>query len=99
MEAFLLILQEHLSIQAFNQFWKGQGAMEAGLASAGEDPTLLGLIPEQGSNLLVAFGFTLASRGAERAWRHPLGALRCALENWIVEILLEDEPSIFLVDG
>ena len=68
MEAFLLVLQEQLSIQAFNQFWKGQGAMEAGLASAGEHPTLLGLVPEQSSNLLVAFGFTLASRGAEGAW-------------------------------
>ena len=99
MEAILLILQEQLSIQVFNQFWKGQGAMEAGLASAGEDPTPLGLVPEQSSNLLVAFGFTLASRGAERAWRHPLGALRCALENWIIEILLEDELSVFLVDG
>ena len=59
MEAFLLILQEQLSIQVFKQFWKGQGAMEADLASAGEHPTPLGLIPEQGSNLLVAFGFTL----------------------------------------
>ena len=45
MEAFLLILQEQLSIQAFKQFWKGQGAMEVGLASAGEHPTLLGLVP------------------------------------------------------
>ena len=61
MEAFLLVLQEQLSIQAFNQLWKGQGAMGAGLASAGEHPTLLGLIPEQGSNLLVAFGFTLTA--------------------------------------
>ena len=61
MEAFLLILQEQLSIQAFNQVWKGQGAMGTGLASAGEDPALLGLVPEQSSNLLVAFGFTLAS--------------------------------------
>ena len=93
------MLQEQLSIQAFNQFWKGQGAMEAGLSSAGKDPTSLGLVPEQGSNLLVAFGFTLASRGAEGAWRHPLGALRCALENWIVEMLPEDEPSMFPVDG
>ena len=42
MEAFLLVLQEQLSIQAFNQFWKGQGAMVAGLASAGEHPTSLG---------------------------------------------------------
>ena len=61
MEAFLLILPEQLSIQVFNQFWKGQGAMGAGLASAGEHPTSLGLIPKQGSNLLVALGFTLAS--------------------------------------
>ena len=91
MEAILLILQEQLSIQAFNQFWKGHGAMVAGLSSAGKDPTSLGLVPEQGRNLLVAFGFTLTSRGAEGAWRYPLGALRCALENWIVEILLEDE--------
>ena len=68
MGAFLLVLQEQLSIQAFNQFWKGQGAMEAGLASAGEHPTLLGLVPEQSSNLLVAFGFTLASRGTEGTW-------------------------------
>ena len=68
MEAFLLILQEQLSIQAFNQFWKGQGVMEAGLASAGEDPTPLGLVPEQGRNLFVALGFTLASKGAEGAW-------------------------------
>ena len=72
--------------------------MEAGLSSAGKDPTSLGLIPEQGSKLLVAFGFTLASRGAEGAWRHPLGALRCAFENWIAEILLEDELSVVLVD-
>ena len=99
MEAFLLILQEQLSIEVFKQFWKGQGAMEAGLASAGEHPTSLGLVPEQSSNLLVAFGFTLASRGAEGARRYPLGALRCALENWIVEILLEDELSVFLVDA
>ena len=99
MEAFLLILPEQLSIQAFNQFWKGQGAMGAGLSSAGEHPTSLGLVPEQSSNLLVAFGFTLASRGAEGAWRDPLGALRCAFENWIVEILLEDELQVFLVDG
>ena len=98
MEAFLLVLQEQLSIQAFNQFWKGQGAMGAGLSSAGEHPTSLGLVPEQRSNLLVALGFTLATRGAEGAWRYPLGALRCAFENWIVEILLEDELSIFLVD-
>ena len=61
MEAFLLILQEQLSIQAFNQFWKGQGAMEAGLTSAGERPTPLGLVPEQGSNLLVALGFALTT--------------------------------------
>ena len=85
MEAFLLILQEQLSIQMFNQFWKGQGAMEAGLSSAGKDPTSLVLVPEQGRNLLVAFGFTLAPRGAEGAWRYPLGALRRAFENWIVE--------------
>ena len=98
MEAFLLILQEQLSIQVFNQFWKGQGAMETGLTSAGEHPTSLGLIPKQSSNLLVAFGFTLASRGAEGAWRHPFGTLRCALENWIIEILLEDELSVVLVD-
>ena len=99
MEALLLILQEQLSIQAFNQFWKGQGAMEAGLASAGKDPTPLGLVPEQRSNLLVAFRFTLATRGVEGAWRHPFGTLRCAFENWIIEILLEDELSVFLVDG
>ena len=99
MEAFLLILPEQLSIQVFNQFWKGQGAMGAGLSSAGEHPTSLGLVPEQRSNLLVALGFTLASRGAERAWRHPLGALRCAFENWIIEILLEDEFSVFPVNG
>ena len=68
MEAFLLVLQEQLSIEVLNQFWKGQGAMEAGLASAGKDPTSLGLVPEQGSNLLVALGFTLASRGAEGTW-------------------------------
>ena len=67
MEMFLLVLQEQLSIQAFNQFWKGQGAMGTGLASAGEHPTSLGLVPEQRSNLLVALGFTLASRGAEGA--------------------------------
>ena len=67
MEAFLLILQEQLSIEVFNQFWKGQGAMEVGLASAGEHPTPLGLVPEQGRNLLVALGFTLTSRGAEGA--------------------------------
>ena len=73
--------------------------MEAGLASAGEHPTSLGLVPEQGSNLLVALGFTLTSRGAERTWRYPLGALRCAFENWIVEILLEDELSVVPVDG
>ena len=73
--------------------------MGAGLTSAGEHPTSLGLVPEQGRNLLVAFGFTLASRGAEGARRYPLGALGCAFENWIVEILLEDELSIFLVDG
>ena len=60
MEAFLLVLQEELSIQGFNQLWKRQGAMEAGLASAGEHPTPLGLVPEQGSNLLVPLGFTLA---------------------------------------
>ena len=72
--------------------------MRAGLSSAGKDPTPLGLVPEQRSNLLVAFGFTLASRGAEGARRYPLGALRCALENWIVEILLEDELSVVLVD-
>ena len=99
MEAFLLVLQEQLSIQVFNQFWEGQGAMEAGLSSAGEHPTSLGLVPEQGRNLLVAFGFTLTSRGAEGAWRYPLGALRCAFENWIVEILLEDELSVVPVDG
>ena len=99
MEAFLLVVQEHLSIQAFNQFWKGQGAMGAGLAPAGEHPTPLGLTPKQSSNLLIAFGFTLASRGAEGAWRHPLGLIGCALENWIVEILLEDELSVFPVDG
>ena len=99
MEAFLLVFQEQRGIEGFNQFWKGQGAMETGLASAGEHPTPLGLIPKQGSNLLVAFGFTLASRGAEGAWRHPLGALRCAFDNWIVEILLEDELSVVLVDG
>ena len=98
MEAFLLILQEQLSIQTFKQFWKGQGAMEAGLASAGEHPTSLGLVPEQGRNLLVAFGFTLASRGAEGAWRHPLGLTGGALENWIAEILLEDELSVIPVD-
>ena len=98
MEAFLLVVQEQLSIEAFNQVWKGQGAMGAGLSSAGEHPTPLGLVPEQGRNLLVAFGFTLASRGAEGAWRYPLGALRCAFENWIVEMLLEDELSIFPVD-
>ena len=98
MEAVLLVLQEQLSIQAFNQFWERQGAMEAGLASAGEHPIPLGLVPEQGRNLLVAFGFTLASRGAEGAWRHPFGTLQCALENWFVEILLEDELSTFLVD-
>ena len=63
MEAFLLILQEQLSIEVLNQFWKGQGAMEACLASAGEHPSPLGLVPEQGRNLLVALGFTLASRG------------------------------------
>ena len=68
MEVFLLIDQEQLSIQAFNQFWKGQGAMGAGLSSAGEHPTSLGLVPEQSSNLLVAFGFTFASRGAEGTW-------------------------------
>ena len=61
MEAFLLILQEQLSSQTFNQLWKGQGAMGAGLSSAGEHPTSLGLVPEQGRDLLVAFGFTLAS--------------------------------------
>ena len=99
MEAFLLILQEQRSIQAFNQVWKGQGAMVAGLASAGEHPTSLGLIPEECCDLLVALGFTLASRGAERAWRHPFGTLQCALENWIIEILLEDELSAFPVDG
>ena len=99
MEALLLILQEQLSIEAFNQVWKGQAAMGAGLASAGEHPTSLGLIPEQRSNLLVAFGFTLASRGAEGAWRHPLGLIGGAFENWIVEILLEDELSVFPVDG
>ena len=44
MEAFLLILQEQLSIEVFNQLWKGQGAMGAGLASAGEHPTSLGLV-------------------------------------------------------
>ena len=68
MEAFLLVLQERLSIQTFNQVWKGQGAMVAGLASAGEHPTSLGLVPEQGRNLFVALGFTLASKGAEGAW-------------------------------
>ena len=99
MEAFLLVVQEQLSIQVFNQFWKGQGAMEAGLTSAGEHPTSLGLIPEQGRNLLVALGFTLTPRGAEGAWRYPLGALRCAFEDCIVEILLEDELSVFPVDG
>ena len=99
MEAFLLILPEQLSIQAFNQFWKGQGAMEASLTPAGKDPTSLGLVPEQGRNLLVAFGFTLASRGSEGAWRHPLGLIGCAFESWIVEILLEDELSVVLVDG
>ena len=99
MEALLLILPEQLSIQGINQFWKGQGAMGAGLASAGEHPTSLGLVPEQGRNLLVAFGFTLTSRGAEGAWRHPLGLTGGALEDWMVEILLEDELSVFLVDG
>ena len=99
MEAFLLVVQEQLSIQAFNQFWKGQGAMYAGLPSAGEHPTPLGLVREQSSNLLVAFGFTLASRGSEGAWRHPLGLIGCAFESWIVEILLEDELSVVLVDG
>ena len=99
MEAFLLILHEHLSIEVFNQFWKGQGAMGAGLSSAGEHPTPLGLIPKQSSNLLVALGFTLASRGAEGAWRHPLGLIGGAFENWIVEILLKDDLSIFPVDG
>ena len=99
MEAFLLILQEHLSIEAFNQVWKGQGAMGAGLSSAGKDPTPLGLVPEECCDLLVALGFTLASRGAEGTWRHPFGALRCALESWIVEIFLEDEPSVFPVNG
>ena len=99
MEAFLLILPEQLSIQAFNQFWKGQGAMESALASAGEHPTSLGLVPEQSSNLLVAFGFTLTSRGAEGAWRHPLGLTGGALEDWMVEILLEYELSVFFVDG
>ena len=71
----------------------------AGLASAGEHPTSLGLIPNQGSNLFVALGFTLASRGAEGAWRHPLGLIGGAFEDWIAEILLEDELSVFLVDG
>ena len=61
MEAFLLVLQEQLSIQAFNQLWKGQGAMGAGLASAGEHPTSLGLVLKQGRNLFVALGFTLVS--------------------------------------
>ena len=68
MEAFLLILPEQLSIQTFKQFWKGQGAMEAGLASAGEHPTSLGLVPEECWNLLVALGFTLTLRGAEGTW-------------------------------
>ena len=98
MEAFLLILHEHLSIEVFNQFWKGQGAMGAGLSSAGKDPTSLGLIPKQSSNLLVAFGFTLTPRGAEGAWRHPLGLTGGAFEDGIVEILLEDELSVFLID-
>ena len=57
MEAFLLILQEQLSTEVLNQFWKGQGAMGGGLSSAGEHPIPLGLVPEQGRNLLVAFGF------------------------------------------
>ena len=99
MEAFLLVVQEQLSIQVFYQLWKGQGAMGAGLSSAGKDPTSLGLVPEECCDLLVALGFTLASRGAEGAWRYPLGALRCAFENWIVEILLEDELSVVPVDG
>ena len=98
METFLLVVQEQLSIEAFNQFWKGQGAMEAALASAGKDPTPLGLVPKQSSNLLVAFGFTLTPRGAEGAWRHPLGLTGGAFEDGIVEILLEDELSVFLID-
>ena len=73
--------------------------METGLTSAGKDPTPLGLVPEQRSNLLVAFGFTLTRGGAEGAWRHPFGLVGGAFENWIVEILLEDELSVFLVDG
>ena len=65
----------------------------------GVHPTSLGLVPEECCDLLVAFGFTLASRGAEGTWRHPLGALRCAFEDWIAEILLEDELSVVPVDG
>ena len=99
MEAFLLVVQEQRGIEGFNQFWKGQGAMVAGLPSAGEHPTLLGLVPEECCNLLIPLGFTLASRGAEGAWRHPLGLTGGALEDWMVEILLEDELSVFLVDG
>jgi hypothetical protein len=61
MEPFPLVIPIQIRVQGLYEPRKGELVMRTRIPAAGEGPGVPGLHPDQGTDLLIAFGFTLAS--------------------------------------
>ena len=73
MEPFPLVIPIQVRVQGLDEPRKGELVMRTCIPAAGEGPGVPCLHPDQRTDLLFAFGFTLTAWRAEGTWRNPFG--------------------------